>query len=133
MKKNSLQNTIKNPINLLFSFKGRITRKYFLLIFIFYMIGTGVLWDLISEVSSTGETIYFPPGNSYLIHVITFVALSWIYWAAYIKRMRDTENPIGFWVFLNLVPVFNIFTQIYALTVSSSHKTIKNNEIEEKD
>ncbi|MUK48892.1 DUF805 domain-containing protein [Aliivibrio fischeri] len=87
--------------NILFSFKGRISRKQFWFGTLFMIVQSLVLFALLSMTFNVETNS--PSTAGLLIILIAFVLNLWESCALYIKRFHD-RNKNGWWMLIGLVP-----------------------------
>lgn len=92
--------------HVLFSFKGRISRKQFWLGTLAMMVEFAILFALMAMTFNT-ET-YTPTTASLAITAVMFILAIWQGTALYVKRFHD-RNKSGWWMLVGLIPLIGSF------------------------
>ncbi|WP_299195177.1 DUF805 domain-containing protein [uncultured Amphritea sp.] len=82
---------------ILFSFQGRIGRKFFWLTALGMLVAEMVVFGLLTALTVSDEVLMIFVG-------LVYIPLVWVGLAIQVKRWHD-RNKSGWWVLLNLVPL----------------------------
>ena len=89
---------------ILFSLNGRINRQTFWVVMIPYIVIALLYKGAIDELSDFDDRTGSVPIWGWLVLLLVSISLTWIYFAAVIKRLHDRDKSAK-WLILSVIPI----------------------------